>query len=154
MAIDFIRHLVPMIIILAVDGINWVSWQSLPKKLSGTSGTTSLYILICAGYLFGHIRGLEMHGVQAAPSARQLLSELRYADLIARLERMLKELWLSEFGWSSIEVFVSIYDLLCELIALYGMPFARHGDEWRIVMSDEAEKTPALKEFLLSKAKR
>ena len=60
----------------------------------------------------------------------------------------------SEFGWSSIEVFVPIYDLLCELMALHGMAFARHGNEWRIVMSDEADKTPALKESLLSKAKR
>jgi len=110
---------------------------------------------ICAGYLFGHIHGLEMHGVEAAPGARQLLSEKSaIADLIARLERVLKELWLSEFGWSSIEVFVPIYDLLCELMALHGMAFARHGDEWRIVMSDEASKTSALKEFLLSKAQR
>jgi len=110
---------------------------------------------ICAGYLFGHIHGLEMHGVQAAPGARQLLSEnSSTADLIDRLERVLKELWLSEFGWSSIEVFVPIYDLLCELMALHGMAFARHGDEWRIVMSDEASKTSALKEFLLSKAQR
>jgi len=109
---------------------------------------------ICAGYLFGHIHGLELHGVQAAPGARKLLSEnSSIADLIARLERVLNELWLSEFSWSSTEVFVPIYDLLCELMALHGMAFARHGDEWRIVMSDEVDKTPALKEFLLSKAK-
>jgi len=66
---------------------------------------------------------------------------------------VLHELWLSEFAWRSLEVFAPIYDLLCEMMALHGMAFARHGDEWRIIMSDEPAKTPALKDFLLSKAK-
>jgi hypothetical protein len=110
---------------------------------------------ICAGYLLGHIHGMERHGIDKSLGAGQLLSESPpMADLIARLERVLKELWLSEFGWSSIEVFVPVYDLLCELMALHGMAFARHGDEWRIVMSDEADKTPALRDFLLFKAKQ
>ena len=110
---------------------------------------------ICAGYLLGHLHGLEMHGAQEAPGARQLLAENpSIAELIARLERVLKELWLSEFGWDSLEVFAPIYDLLCEMMALHGMAFARHGDEWRIVMSDEPTKTPELKDFLLSKAKQ
>jgi len=39
-------------------------------------------------------------------------------------------------------------------MATHGMAFARHGDEWRIVMSDEAVKTPALRDFLLFKAKQ
>lgn len=43
---------------------------------------------------------------------------------------------------------------LCELMALHGMAFARYGDEWRIVMSDEPDKTPALRDFLLFKAKQ
>jgi NADH:ubiquinone oxidoreductase subunit C len=38
------------------------------------------------------------------------------------------------------------------MMALHGMAFARHGDEWRIVMSDESAKGPALKDFLVSKA--
>ena len=81
---------------------------------------------ICAGYL----HGLEMHGVQEAACARQLLAENpSIAELICRLERVLNELWLSEFGWDSIEVFAPVYDLLCELMALHGMAFARHGDE-------------------------
>jgi hypothetical protein len=33
------------------------------------------------------------------------------------------------------------------------MAFARRGDEWRIVVTDEEAKTPALKDFLVSKAK-
>ena len=109
---------------------------------------------ICAGYLLGHIHGLEMHGLDQAPGARQLMAENpSISDLMSRLERVLKELWLSEFGWNSIEVFAPVYDLLCELMALHGMAFARHGDEWRVVMSDEPTKTPELKAFLLSKAR-
>ena len=60
---------------------------------------------------------------------------------------------ISEFGWASIEVFAPVYDLLCELMALHGMAFSRHGDEWRIVMSDEVAKTPALKDFLVFKSR-
>jgi hypothetical protein len=75
------------------------------------------------------------------------------AELISRLERVLNELWLSEFGWNSLEVFAPIYDLLCEMMALHGMAFARRGDEWRIVMSDETAKTPALRDFLLAKVR-
>ncbi len=66
---------------------------------------------------------------------------------------MLHELWLSEFSWRSLEVFAPIYDLLCEMMALHGMAFARRDDQWRIVMTDEPVKTLALKEFSLSKAK-
>jgi DNA-binding transcriptional regulator YiaG len=42
------------------------------------------------------------------------------AELIGRLEHVLQELWLSEFGWESLEVFVPIYDTLCGLMALHG----------------------------------
>jgi hypothetical protein len=108
---------------------------------------------ICAGYLLGHLHGLERHGTQDAPRTSELLSENKWiAELIAKLERRLHELWLSEFGWGSLEVFAPIYELLCEMMALHGMAFARHGDEWRIVMSDESAKGPALKDFLVSKA--
>ena len=54
---------------------------------------------------------MERHGIDKSLGAGQLLSENPpVADLITRLERVLKELWLSEFGWSSIEVFVPVYD--------------------------------------------
>jgi len=109
---------------------------------------------ICAGYLIGHIHGLEMHDLEAAPGAKILLAESPCeSELLRRLARTLHELWLSEFAWKSIEVFAPIYDLLCEMMALHGMAFARHGDEWRIIMSDEPEITPAVMQFLISKAK-
>ena len=109
---------------------------------------------ICAGYLLGHLHGLEFRGFDEAPAARQvLLNDSPVAELIARLEKVLHELWLTEFAWQSLDVFAPIYDLLCEMMALHGMAFARQGDEWRIVMSDESLKTPALRDFLLSKAK-
>lgn len=38
-------------------------------------------------------------------------------------------------------------------MALYGMAFTWHGDEWRLVLSNEAPGTPALTDFLLSKVK-
>jgi hypothetical protein len=108
---------------------------------------------ICAGYLLGHLHGLERHGTQDAPRTSELLAKNRWiAELIGRLERQLHELWLSEFGWGSLEVFAPIYDTMCEMMALHGMAFARHGDEWRIIMSDEPAKNPALKDFLVSKA--
>jgi hypothetical protein len=109
---------------------------------------------ICAGYLLGHLHGLELHEAPETSGARQVLLEKpAIGDLISRLGRVLHELWLTEFGWHSIEVFAPIYDLLCEMMALHGMAFSRHGDEWRIIMSDEPMKTPALRDFLLSKAK-
>ena len=109
---------------------------------------------ICAGYLLGHLHGLEIHDLEAAPEAKILLLESpSEAQLFRQLARALHELWLSEFAWESIEVFAPIYDLLCEMMALRGMAFARHGDEWRVIMSDEPEITPAVKQFLMSKAK-
>jgi hypothetical protein len=75
------------------------------------------------------------------------------ADIISRLGGALNELWLSEFRWASIEVFAPVFNLLCELMALHGMAFARQGDEWRIVVSDEVAKTRALGDFLVAKAK-
>jgi hypothetical protein len=108
---------------------------------------------ICAGYLLGHLHGLELNEVPETSGARQLLSKKPpITDLVARLGRALHELWLTEFAWHSIEVFAPTYDLLCEMMALHGMAFARHGNEWRIVMSDEPVKTPALRDFLLFKA--
>ena len=83
---------------------------------------------ICAGYLFGHLHGLEVHEPQEGIAARQLLSvNPPVAAIILRLGRVLHELWLSEFAWKSLDVFAPIYDLICEMMALYGMAFARHG---------------------------
>jgi hypothetical protein len=96
---------------------------------------------ICAGYLLGHRHGLGMQDGQEAPGARNLLpGSPAVAQLLQRLGRTLHELWLSERSWESIDVFVPIYDLLCETMALHGIAFARHGDEWRIIMSDEPDR--------------
>ena len=120
------------------------------REIQQVFGDTFIY----AGYPLGHLHGLELRGFDVAPATRQLLSDdSPVADLIARLERVLHELWLTEFAWRSLEVFAPIYDLLCEMMALHGMAFVRHGDEWRIIMSDETAKTPALRDFLMSKAK-
>ena len=109
---------------------------------------------ICAGYLLGHLHGLELNGAEQAPQAKELLSQNpQVSELMVRLERVLHQLYLSEFAWHSIEVFAPIYDLLCEMMALHGMAFARHGDEWRVVMSDEFERSLALQDFLMSKAR-
>ena len=109
---------------------------------------------ISAGYLLGHIHGMEFNGFDSAPETLKLFSENPpISELFEKLGRRLHELWLTEFAWKSIDVFVPIYDLLCELIALHGMAFARYGDEWRVVMSDEESKTPKLKDFLMTKAR-
>ena len=110
--------------------------------------------LISAGYLLGHLHGMERHGLDSAPEALELLSaNPAISELIERLGRRLNELWLTEFAWQSLDVFVPIYDLLCELMALHGMAFARHGDEWRVVMSDEESKTTKLRDFLMTKVR-
>jgi hypothetical protein len=147
---------------LALDGSRSASRRWIESFRDGGRATDTFREIqqvfgdafICAGYLFGHLHGLELDEPQKGSAARQLLSENpSVAAVIGRLGRVLHELWLSEFVWKSIDVFAPIYDLICEMMALYGMAFARHGDEWRIVMSDEASGTPALRDFLLSKAK-
>jgi hypothetical protein len=42
-------------------------------------------------------------------------------------------------AWESIEVFSPIYEVICETMALHGLTFARHKDEWRIVMIEQAD---------------
>ena len=147
---------------LALDGSRSASRRWIESFRDGGRATDTFREIqqvfgdafICAGYLFGHLHGLEVHEPQEGTAARQLLSENpSVAAVIGRLGRVLHQLWLSEFAWESIDVFAPIYDLICEMMALYGMAFARHGDEWRIVMSDEASGTPALRDFLFSKAK-
>ncbi len=147
---------------LALDGSRSASRRWI-KSLSDGGRATDTFreiqqafgdAFICAGYLFGHLHGLELHEPQEGSAARQLLSEnLSEAALFGRLGRVLHELWLAEFTWESIDVFAPIYDLICEMMALHGMAFARHGHEWRIVMSDEALGTPALRNFLMFKTK-
>jgi len=95
-------------------------------------------VFISAGYLLGHLHGIELCGIDEAPATRQVVqNDPPLGKLLTKLERVLHKLWLSEFAWESLEVFAPVYDLLCELMALHGMAFARDGEEWRIVMSDD-----------------
>jgi len=60
-------------------------------------------------------------------------------NLMTKLERILHELWLQEYVWPSIEVFASIYDLICDMMSQYGLVFTKHEEEWRIVMYEDRE---------------
>ena len=59
--------------------------------------------------------------------------------LITRLDRILHQLWLEEFAWSSIEVFAPIYELISERMVKCGLAFARHEEEWRIVLYEKPD---------------
>ena len=97
-------------------------------------------VFICAGYLLGHVHGVERNlKDRTARLDKVFQKNPPVQDLITRLERILHELWLQEFVWKSIEVFAPIYDLICEMMAQCGLVFARHGEEWRIVMYEERE---------------
>jgi len=95
-------------------------------------------VFICAGYFLGHVDGLGWKVEDHAPRLAALLQkDSDVAALIVRLRRVLHELWLTKYGWQSIEVFAPIYDLICSMMALHGLAFARYGDEWRIVMCED-----------------
>ena len=101
-------------------------------------------VFICAGYLLGHVHGVEQNLKDHSARLDEVLQKNPVVqDLITRLERILHELWLQEFVWESIEVFAPIYDLICEMMAQCGLVFARHEEEWRIVMYEEPEAAEA-----------
>jgi len=41
------------------------------------------------------------------------------------------------YGWSSIEVFAPIYEIICAMMALHGFVFAKTDAEWRMVMCED-----------------
>jgi len=93
-------------------------------------------VFIHAGYFLGHLDGLELTLEHDAPRATELLQKYpQNYPLFVRLGRVLHELWLSEYAWQSIEVFMSIYELISEMMSLHGLKFVRDVDKWRIVMS-------------------
>lgn len=95
-------------------------------------------VFIHAGYFMGHLDGLELNLEKHAPLASALLRQHpQIQGLIVRLRRHLHELWLGEDGWQSIEVFAPIYDLIREKMALHGLAFARHKDEWCLVLCED-----------------
>jgi hypothetical protein len=104
---------------------------------------------IHAGYFLGHLDGLELTLEADAPRVSELFQKHPHIHpLIVRLRRVLHELWLSEYAWQSIEIFTPIYDLICEMMALHGLAFARHEDEWRIVMCEDEHATEAIQNAL------
>jgi hypothetical protein len=106
-------------------------------------------VFICAGYLLGHIHGLERRLKDRTPRLDELFRKhLPVQDLITRLERILHQLWLQEFVWPSIDVFAPIYDLICEMMGQCGLVFARHEEEWRIVMYEDRETINEAREAL------
>jgi hypothetical protein len=106
-------------------------------------------VFIHAGNFLGHLDGLALTLEDDAPRASELFQKHpKIHPLIVRLRRVLHELWLSEYAWQSIEIFTPIYDLIREMMALYGMAFARHEDEWRIVMCEDEQATEAIRDAL------
>jgi len=95
-------------------------------------------VFICGGYFLGHLDGLGLNLQNHAPRASALFAEHpEIGDLVRRLRQMLHELWLSEYGWSSIEVFAPIYEIIYAMMALHGFVFAKTDTEWRMVMCEE-----------------
>jgi hypothetical protein len=97
-------------------------------------------VFICAGYLLGHVHGLESNLKDRTLRLSTVFQKNPAIEtLITKLERILHELWLQEFVWASIEVFAPIYDLICDMMSQCGLVFVRHKDEWRIVMYEGQE---------------
>lgn len=93
---------------------------------------------VSTGYLLGHLHGQELKISEDTPASHSfLLENAEIADLVGKLDGILNRLWLSEFDWKSLDVFVPIYDLLCEMMTLHGMVFARHSEDWQIVQTDQ-----------------
>lgn len=112
-------------------------------------------VFIHAGYFLGHLDGLELTLEKDAPHASTLLRQHPQIEaLVIRLRRVLHELWLSEYGWKSIEVFAPIYGLICEMMALHGLAFARNNDEWRIVLCEDDDTADGIQDALADWLKR
>lgn len=97
---------------------------------------------ICAGYFLGHLDGLELDLEENAPRVATLLRQHAEIEmLVARLNCALRELWLSEPVWKSIEVFAPIYDLICEMMALHGFVLVQREAKWQIVLCEDAAES-------------
>jgi hypothetical protein len=92
-------------------------------------------VFLCAGYFLGHLDGLGLDLRRHAPMALALLAgHPEIAALIERLRRTLHDLWRDRFGWTSIEVFTPIYDILCAMMALHGFVFAQTEKGWQMAL--------------------
>ncbi len=112
-------------------------------------------VFIHAGYFLGHLDGLELTLENDAPQASALLRQHSQIEaLVIGLRRVLHELWLNEYGWKSIEVFAPIYNLIHEMMALHGLAFARHDDEWRVVLCEDEDGANGIQDALTDWMKR
>jgi hypothetical protein len=112
-------------------------------------------VFICAGYFLGHLDGLGLNMQSHAPRASAMFAEHpKIGELVHRLRRTLHELWLSEYGWSSIEVFSPIYEIICAMMALHGFVFAKTDAEWRMVMCEEEGAEQEIRNALATWLKR
>lgn len=102
-------------------------------------------IFICAGYLLGHVHGLELNlKNHETPRLDEVFANNPPVEvLMTQLERTLHEMWLQEYVWASIEVFAQIYDLICNMMSQCGLVIVRHEEEWRTVMQEHAEAVDA-----------
>lgn len=76
-------------------------------------------LFIYAGYLFGHIDGLPFHLERKELRAMEELEDHpKIHALFLGLHEALRHLWLTESSWTSLDVFVPVYDLLEELIGM------------------------------------
>lgn len=123
------------------------------KTMNVFTGIQQLFgdLFISGGYLFGHLAGMEMKVERNAPHLSSLLKEQPQIDsIIASLQLELNRLWLTEYGWESIEVFAPIYELICQMMGLCGFVFARNDHEWRIVMCEDDVNIDILQDRLRS----
>ena len=108
-------------------------------------------VFICAGYFLGHLDGLGLNMQSHAPRATALFAEHpEIGELVQRLRRTLHELWLTEYGWTSVEAFSPIYEVICAMMALHGFVFAKTDAEWRMVMCEEEGAEQELRNALAS----
>ncbi|MDQ2832157.1 MAG: hypothetical protein M3Y50_00105 [Acidobacteriota bacterium] len=106
-------------------------------------------VFICAGYFLGHLDGLGLSLQGQAPRASALFREHpEIGELIHHLRRTLHELWLTEHGWSSIEVFTPIYEIISAMMALHGFIFAKTDTEWRMIVCEDGNAEPELRSAL------
>jgi len=98
-------------------------------------------VFVCAGYFLGHLDGLGLSLQTHAPRTSTLFADRpEIGELVHRLHKTLRVVWLSEYGWSSIEVFAPIYDILCAMMALHGFVFAKTETEWRLVLCEDGDE--------------
>lgn len=89
-------------------------------------------VFVYAGYFLGHLDGLDLAFSDSFPKLTALFQKHpKLAGLIVSLRQTLEELWLGESGWTSIEVFVPIYELILDLLSLQGLTLANDRGEWR-----------------------